>query len=452
MKFAKLLAEKFQKRRIFEMNKKIVALGACALALAACNTNGSKTASINANTTDDQKFAYMLGAQFGGQNFLMIPKQVGEELNQDVVIQAILDNAKAQKDSNFKLQIPEDSLNAVGGIYNGKARARFEATRPDSATFASFGGDQAKVRAYMDSVSKTLAIVGAPVATDAPVTLSATPSDNEKFSYLLGVQFCNQFLSIGSQFNTEFDVNYFVLGVKDAAKKNRDSSFVMPLPDDSLKAVGERYNEKMKTIREEAMKKQQEEQEKLKAEVAALKGDTLSNGMPAKMNFSVKATGITLKVEDLSSFSGKPLLISYFSATCGHCAHAAPQVVEMAKEFVPQGLTALTVFSGGNNKSGIRKFMDNAKYDDNVSVVWDESRQFGELYSDGYVPKIYLVNPDGTYKLYGSFESEKETLKAEIAELLKGKNVEWKLEAPAAVDTLKPAAAQNAPAAPAANK
>ena len=115
----------------------------------------------------------------------------------------------------------------------------------------------------------------------------------------------------------------------------------------------------------------------------------------------------------------------------------------MAKEFVPKGLTAITVFSGGNNKSGIRKFMDNAGYDDNEKVVWDESRQFGELYSDGYVPKVYLVNPDGTYKQYAAFEKEKEDLKREIADLLDGKNVEWKVEppAPAQVDTLKPAAA-----------
>jgi len=431
------------------MNKKIIALGACALALAACNTQKSESAAISGTSTDDQKFAYMLGAQFAGQNFLMIPKQVGEELNQDIVVQAILDKSKAEKDTNFKLQVSDDSLNAVANRYNSKARARFEATRPDSTTFASFAGDQTKIRAYMDSVAKTQPIVAAPAVTNAPVKLSATPSDNEVFSYLFGLQFGNQFINIGKQFETEFDVNYFVLGVKDAAQKNRDSSFVMPLPDDTLKAVGERYNEKMKTLREAAMKKQQEEEAKLKAEVAALKGDTLSNGMPAKMNFSVKATGVTLKTEDLSSFGGKPLLISYFSATCGHCAHAAPQIVDIAKEFVPQGLTALTVFSGGNNKSGIRKFMDNAKYDDNISVVWDESRQFGELYSDGYVPKIYLVNPDGSYKLYTAFEKEKDTLKVEIAELLKGKNVEWKLEAPAAVDTLKPAAAPAAPAAPA---
>jgi thiol-disulfide isomerase/thioredoxin len=323
-----------------------------------------------------------------------------------------------------------------------------ESIRPDSATNASFNGEQAKFRAYMDSAMKALPVVPAPAPKKAPVTIGETPTKNQKLSYFIGVQFQNQFSAIGGQFQTEFDVNYFVLGIRDAGAKTRDTTLTNALPDDSLRAVGERYNEKMKVLREEAMKKAQEEEAKLKEAVAGLRGDTLPIGMPVKINFKVKVTGISTKDENLEAYAGKPLLISYFSATCGHCAHAAPQVVEMAKEFVPKGLTAITVFSGGNNKSGIRKFTDNAGYDDNEKVVWDESRQFGELYSDGYVPKIYLVNPDGTYKQYAAFEKEKEDLKMEIAELLDGKNVEWKVEppAPAQVDTLKPAAAAPAPA------
>ena len=431
------------------MKSKIIVFGACALALIACNNQQSKTgAAISANSTDDQKFAYMLGTQFGTQNFSILPRQVGEHINQDFVIQAIRDNIKSSKDSTFKVQIPVDSLNVIANRYNMKVRARLGKAQPDSAAVAAIGGDQAKFRAYVDSVLKTFPMEPEAPVTNQPVVLGENPTENQKFSYLLGMQFSNQLMNIGAQFQTEFDHEYFILGVKDAAAKVRDSSFVMPLPEDSLKAVGERYNEKMKVLREEAMKKAQEEEAKLKEAVAGLRGDTLPNGMPVKMNFKVKVTGISTKDENLEAYAGKPLLISYFSATCGHCAHAAPQVVEMAKEFVPKGLTAITVFSGGNNKSGIRKFTDNAGYDDNEKVVWDESRQFGELYSDGYVPKIYLVNPDGTYKQYAAFEKEKEDLKKEIAELLEGKNVEWKVEppAPAQVDTLKPAAAAPAPA------
>ena len=435
---------------MIEMKSKIFAFGACALALAACDMqSGSKQAAIGPNSTDEQKFAYMLGAQFGGQNFTMIPLQVGEELDQDVVVQGVFDNLKAEKDTSFKLQLPSDSMQAVGNRYSAKARERIDKTRPDSATTASFEGDQEKMRAYVDSVTKAMPVLPAPAPKKAPVTLGANATDNQKFSYLIGVQFGSQFVSIGNQFNTEFDVNYFVLGVYDAAAKTKDSTKTLALPEDSLKAVGERFNEKIKAIREEAYKKQQEEQKKLEAEVAELKGETLPNGMPAKINFKVKATGISTKAENLEAYAGKPLLMFYFSATCGHCAHAAPQLVEIAKEFNPKGLTSVAVASGGNNKSGIRRFSDDVKFDGAFDVLWDESRQFGELYSDGYVPKVYLVNPDGSYKLYAAFEREKEDLKKEIAELLNGKPVEWKVEAPA-VDTA--AAAQPAPAAPAAAK
>jgi thiol-disulfide isomerase/thioredoxin len=365
-----------------------------------------------------------------------------------VVVQGVLEAMKAEKDTNFKLQIPVDTLRQVSFDYNSVARTRMESIRPDSATNASFNGDQSKFRAYMDSAMKALPVVPAPAPKKAPVTIGETPTKNQKLSYFIGVQFQNQFSAIGGQFQTEFDVNYFVLGIRDAGAKTRDTTLTNALPDDSLRAVGERYNEKMKVLREEAIKKAQEEEAKLKEEVKGLRGDTLANGMPAKMNYKVKVTGITNKAENLETWAGKPLLIFYFSATCGHCAHAAPQILDIAKEFAPKGLTTVAVASGGNNKSGIRKFADNAKFDDTINIVWDEARQFGELYSDGYVPKVYLVNPDASYKEYVAFEGEKETLKAEIAALMDGKPVVWNPEPPkpAVVDTLKPAAA-TAPAA-----
>ena len=435
-------------------SKVLFGLASVAMMLAACDMQGGaqSEAKITPNSTDDQKFAYMLGAQFGLHNFKMIPLQMGEELDEDAVVQGIRDAYKSEKDTNFRLQVEPDTLRDIGFDYNSNARARMASIRPDSAMNASFNGDQAKFRAYMDSAMKALPVVKAPAPKNQPVVLGAEATRNQKFSYFIGVQFENQFSSIGAQFQTEFDLNYFVLGLREASANVRDTTVALALPEDSLKAVGERYNEKMKVLREEAIKKAQEAEAKLKEEVKGLRGDTLANGMPAKMNYKVKVTGITNKAENLDTWAGKPLMIFYFSATCGHCAHAAPQILDIAKEFAPKGLTTVAVASGGNNKPGIRKFADNAKFDDTVNIVWDESRQFGELYSDGYVPKVYLVNPDASYKEYTAFESEKETLKQEIAALMEGKNVEWKIDPPkpAVVDTLKPAAAQAPEAKPAA--
>ena len=425
------------------MNVKKIVLGSAALAafgLMGCDQlGGDKSeakapAAINANTTDDQKFAYMLGAQFGGQNFTIIPRQMGEELYEDALIQAIRDNIKANKDTSFNVQMTQDSLQAVGNRYTAIARARSEAVRPDSALLAE--GNNEKIRAYVDSVSKTLTIAKAPSSTGAAVTVAGDSPDNTKFSYLLGLQFANQFTSIGAQFQTDFDVEYFILGIKESVAKVADSTRALSLPQDSLAAIGQRYQQKMQDLRAAAIKKQQEEEAKLKEEIAPLRGDTLANGMPQKFNYRVKATKISVDksiakdLENFEPFANKPLLVMYFSATCGHCAHAAPEILEIAKEFAPKGLTTVAVASGGNQKVGIRKFMDNAKWDETINVVWDESRQFGELYSDGYVPKVYAVNPDGTYKLYAAFEKEKEDLKKELAGILSGKNVEWKPEAP----------------------
>ena len=423
----------------------LTGIAAASLLLCACNTqDGAQSeAKITPNSTDDQKFAYMLGAQFALHNFRTVPIQMGEELDEDVVVQGLLDGVKSSKDTTFKLQISEDTLRSVIFDFQSKARARMASIRPDSATNASFNGEQEKFRAYMDSAAKALPVNPAPAPKMLPVSLSADATNSQKLSYFFGVQFANQFVSIGEQFKTEFDVRYFQLGLRDAAANVRDTTKALELPEDSLKAVGERYNQKMQALREEAIKKAQEEEAKLKESVKELRGDTLGNGMPAKMNYKVKVSGITNKAENLETWANKPLMIFYFSATCGHCAHAAPQILDIAKEFAPKGLTTVAVASGGNNKPGIRKFADNAKFDDTINIVWDESRQFGELYSDGYVPKVYLVNPDGSYKEYTAFESEKETLKQEIAALMDGTPVVWKIDPPkpAVVDTLKPAAA-----------
>ncbi|OWV24408.1 redoxin [Fibrobacter sp. UWB2] len=410
------------------MKLKKIALGAAALALVACGEAQkpiAKSAAITPDSADDQKFAYMLGAQFGLQNFSNLPWQTGEGIDEDATVQGFRDALANLNDTTAKLQLPQDTLAAVSRRIQGNMRERYFKTQPDS-TAKDLSDEQR--RALIDSLRKALPINAAPAVKNEKVTLQANASEQQKFSYLVGVQFGNQFYSIGRQFQTDFDGEYFVLGIRDAGKKLRDTTSALTLPEDTLKAVGDRFNEKLKTIREEMTKKQQAEEEKLKAEVASLRGDTLANGMPAKMNFKVKASGITVKSEDLSDFAGKPLLMFYFSATCGHCAHAAPQILEIAKEFAQKGLTTVSIASGGNNKPGIRRFIDDAKFDETISVVWDESRQFGELYSDGYVPKVYLVNPNGTYKQYAAFEKEKEDLKKEIAELLNGKNVEWKIE------------------------
>ena len=420
------------------MKSKIFVYGACVLALVACNQEKQAPAAITPNSTDDQKFAYMLGIQMGEHAFGALARQMGEYVNQNALIQGARDMVKSSKDTAFKVQLVPDTIGVINSHYAMVARERYEATRPDSATMAS--RDRIGIMAYTDSVQRSLPIKAADEGVTLPVKIEANTSMNVKFSYLVGMQLGNNFSNIGNQFNTEFEMAYFEMGILDGAKKALDSTFNLQMPKDSLDSIGARFRVKMDSIREEAIKKQREEEEKLKAEVASLRGDTLVNGMPAKMNPAVKVTGISYSGETFGEYANRPLFVFYFSTTCPHCRHAAPVILEIADEFAKDGLTTLAVASGGNPKRGIRTFIDDLKWNDNIKVGWDEHRQFGELYSDGYVPKIYLVNPDGSYKLYGSIEREKDQIKEDIKALLGGKPVEWKLEAPAKADTTKPAA------------
>ena len=107
-------------------SKVLFGLASVAMMLAACDMQGGaqSEAKITPNSTDDQKFAYMLGAQFGLHNFKMIPLQMGEELDEDAVVQGIRDAYKSEKDTNFRLQVEPDTLRDIGFDYNSNARAR----------------------------------------------------------------------------------------------------------------------------------------------------------------------------------------------------------------------------------------------------------------------------------------------------------------------------------------
>lgn len=412
------------------MKLKFFVYAACSLAFVACNQDKQAATAITPNSTEDQKFAYMLGTQMGEHSFGIIARQMGENINRDALIQGVRDMVKSTKDTSFKLQLTQDTIAAINSRYATIGRERYESTKPDSATAANL--DRIAMMAYMDSVRKALPIKPAEEGTSLPLKLEENSPQNLKFSYLVGLQLGNNIRNLSTQFSTDFEVPYFEMGILEGAKKAADTTFGFQMTKESMDSLNVRYRAKLDSIREEAIKKQREEEEKLKAEVAGLRGDTLVNGMPAKMNPAVKVTGVSYSGEKLGEFTNRPLFVFYFSTTCPHCRHAAPVILEIADEFAKAGLTTLAVASGGNPKRGIRSFIDDLKWNESINVGWDEHRQFGELYSDGYVPKIYLVNPDGTYKLYGSIEKEKDQIKEDIKALLGGKNVEWKIEPPAA--------------------
>ena len=212
------------------MKLKKIALGAAALALIACGEAQkpiAKAAAIAPDSADDQKFAYMLGAQFGLQNFANFPWQSGEGIDEDATVQGFLDAMASLKDTTAKLQFPQDTLAAVSRRIQSNMRERYMKTQPDSNVSKNLNDQQ--LLAYVDSLRKALPVTQAPAVKNEKVTFQANAPLQQKFSYLVGVQFGNQFYSIGRQFQTDFDGEYFVLGIRDAGKRVRDTTFKMVL-------------------------------------------------------------------------------------------------------------------------------------------------------------------------------------------------------------------------------
>ena len=268
------------------MKKRIIALAVATLAIVACDSLNTTQkplepkVRVDASTTDDQKFSYMLGVQFGGPSFENIAIQLGEYFDVDYLSQGIIDNAKALKDTNFKVQMPMDSMKILDSHFAEISAKRAEAAHPDSATEKSFNGDFSKLRAYVDSAMKTLPIKRPAVVTYGEVKLSGKSTDMQKYSYVMGTQLQTMFHGVEKQFDQDFDGDYFLQGVRDACMNILDTAFVVQMSNDSIKAVNDRYvvkiRELMQKKREEFMK--QQEAAAAAQDSAGAPKDTVSSG------------------------------------------------------------------------------------------------------------------------------------------------------------------------------
>lgn len=132
-------------------------------------------------------------------------------------------------------------------------------------------------------------------------------------------------------------------------------------------------------------------------------------------DFELPVETVTKLAAPLSSFRGKPLIIYYFSATCPHCQHSYPHVLEMAKELRNQGVNTIAIASASNRGEEIQSFLKERK---NVLPVYkDAGKQLSTKYGTGYVPLVLVVSAQGAYKRFDTFDEGKtpEEVKALLA-------------------------------------
>lgn len=124
-----------------------------------------------------------------------------------------------------------------------------------------------------------------------------------------------------------------------------------------------------------------------------------STNQPMKMDFSKPLTGISDPGILFSHFSKRPLMIYYFSPKCPHCQRHISGIQDMMKMYEPAGLAGIAIgLGGGIKKNDIRLFID--QFHVSIPVFQDSETKFGTAYGTGYIPVVYLVNPDGTFYRY----------------------------------------------------
>ena len=367
---------------------------ALSVSLSACNSGKSESVKVDSNAADDVKMAYILGSQFGAQTYTVETEQLEFKMDEAEFYAALEDGFKMVTDTAFKIKHPDSVMASIAQSMNTRARSIMMAKMPQ---FKQDSTDTVTVK--------------------APKKPGPMPSEMIKdASYLLGVQFGAQFASIKQQSGAEMNLEAYKQGVRDARARAADTTIQLKLLPDTLQAVSQRLRDKIMEERKALMEKQKAEEEAVKNAIEPLKGDTLADGTQAKLNFAVKATGISVSAENLQAYAGKPLFVFYFSTTCGHCRHATPEVKEIASQF--KEIKSIAIASGGNSKRDVRSYIDEFKLDEaGIDVFFDESREFGELYSDGYVPKVYVVKADGSLMTFKNFEAQKDSIKAELGKL-----------------------------------
>ena len=119
------------------------------------------------------------------------------------------------------------------------------------------------------------------------------------------------------------------------------------------------------------------------------------------MDFNIPLRSINSE-KSFSEFNNKLLMIYYISPSCPHCRDGYGDTQQIANEYEPKGLASIAIALG--NKSDILKFIE--EQGASMPFFQDSESAFIKKYGDNYVPKHYLVFPNGKTILYQNTEKD----------------------------------------------
>jgi peroxiredoxin len=119
------------------------------------------------------------------------------------------------------------------------------------------------------------------------------------------------------------------------------------------------------------------------------------------MDFNIPLKSINSK-KSFSEFNKQLLMIYYISPLCPHCKDGYGDTQQIANEYEPRGLASIVIALG--NKNDILKFIE--EQGASMPFFQDSENAFIKKYGDKYVPKHYLVYPNGKTLIYENSERD----------------------------------------------
>ena len=97
---------------------------------------------------------------------------------------------------------------------------------------------------------------------------------------------------------------------------------------------------------------------------------------------------------DLASYSGRPVLLVFWTTSCPICRRELPMLDRMEPEFSSKGIAVVTILLG--DEQGERDYLSSNRI--GLTSAYDSEYAVGRAYNVRGVPKLVLIGKDGKIK------------------------------------------------------
>jgi peroxiredoxin len=160
----------------------------------------------------------------------------------------------------------------------------------------------------------------------------------------------------------------------------------------------------------EAERERQEHEERIDAASVVHVGD------PAPAFTITDTHGAEFVLDDLS---GKVVLVKFFATWCGNCLKEMPHLQKIWDDNRDNGALALIVIGREETDESVIAYQ--AKHGYSFPMASDPERSVYSFYATKYIPRTYLVSPDGRIRFAstGLSEDKMTQLQSELAKQLR---------------------------------